>query len=67
MTRDPLTHPKFEVYPTFYIYKLLKQYARGGDVTVAAGSNYGWLSAHAAKRADGSLSLLVINKNPTAA
>lgn len=66
MERVAATDPKFEVYPTFYIYKLLKHFARGGDSVVSTESNYAMLSAHAAVRADGSLSLLVINKHPTA-
>lgn len=67
MARAAVSDPKFEVYPTFYIYKLLKHFARGGDDIVQADSNYPLLSAHAAKRRDGSLSLLVINKNPASA
>jgi alpha-L-arabinofuranosidase len=52
-------------YPTFYTAKLLKFFARGGDQIVRAGSDDKNLSAYAARRADGSLTLLVINKSPT--
>ncbi|HKA07422.1 MAG TPA: hypothetical protein VKD71_09210 [Gemmataceae bacterium] len=52
-------------YPTFYVAKLLQYFARGGDRLVPAGSDYSLLSTYAAKRADGSLSLLVINKSST--
>src|SRR6266487_846022 len=54
-------------YPTFYVAKLLQYFARGGDFLVAAGSDYSLLSPYAARRADGSLTLLVINKSAAAA
>ena len=53
-------------YPTFYVSKLLAQFARGGDTVVKATSSSTLLSAYAVKRRDGTLSLLVINKSPTA-
>jgi hypothetical protein len=53
-------------YPTFYVAKLLSRFGRGGDRLVAAASDYGLLSVHAARRGDGSLTLLAINKSPTA-
>jgi hypothetical protein len=53
-------------YPTFYIDKLLTHYARGGDTVVTASTNNLLLSAYAVKRVDGTLSVLVINKSPTA-
>jgi hypothetical protein len=53
-------------YPTFYVAKLLKYFARGGDQYVRATSNYNDLAAYATHRANGNLTLLVINKNPTA-
>ena len=52
-------------YPTFYVAKLLQYFARGGDRLVEAGSDYGLLSVYAARRADGSLTLLAINKSST--
>ena len=54
-------------YPTFYVAKLLKHFARGGDRLVAASSDFPLLAVHAARRADGALTLLAINKSPTAA
>jgi hypothetical protein len=54
-------------YPTFYTFKLLKYFARAGDRIVRAISDNKLLSAYAARRADGTLALLVINKNPAAA
>ncbi|HEY3757195.1 MAG TPA: hypothetical protein VGL42_13675 [Opitutaceae bacterium] len=53
-------------YPTYYVYKLMSHFARGGDAVVKAASSSNLLSAYAAKRGDGSLSVLVINKSPTA-
>ena len=54
-----------ELYPTYYALKLMKGFARGGDQTVTATSDYDLLSVFAAKRSNGKLSLLVINKSPT--
>lgn len=51
-------------YPTFYAEKLLKKFARGGDRILHANSDNPLLATYAARRADGSLALLVINKNP---
>jgi hypothetical protein len=53
-------------YPTFYTFKLLKYFARSGDRIVRAASENKLLSVYAARRADGTLSLLVINKSPSA-
>jgi alpha-L-arabinofuranosidase len=51
-------------YPTFYMLKLLKHFARGGDQIVRATSDHSLLSAYAARRADSTLALLLINKSP---
>jgi hypothetical protein len=55
----------YEPYPTYYIWKLLSRFARGGDTVVRATSDSALLGVYAARRADGSLSLLVINKPRT--
>jgi hypothetical protein len=52
-------------YPTFYVAKLLQHFARGGDGLVAASSDYNLLTPYAARRSDGSLTVLVINKSAT--
>jgi len=52
-------------YPTYYAAKLMQYFARPGDTVLNATSDYALLSAYAARRADGSLSLLVIHKDPT--
>lgn len=49
-------------YPTYFVKRLLQYWARGGDTIVNASTNYAKLAAYAVKRADGKLSLLVINK-----
>jgi hypothetical protein len=51
-------------YPTFYAEKLLKKFARGGDRILRANNDNPLLATYAARRANGSLALLVINKNP---
>ncbi len=56
-----------DAYPTYYVGKLLKYFARGGDHLIAAASDYPLMSVCAARRSDGSLGLLVINKSATTA
>ena len=52
-------------YPTFFVSKLLKYFARGGDRIVPATSDSLLLSVYAAQRTDGSLTLLFVNKSPS--
>ena len=54
-------------YPTFYVYKLLQQFARGGEHVIAAASDYTGVGVYAVRdhRAH-TLNLLLINKHPTA-
>ncbi len=59
---DPTSHDR---YPTYYVMKLLSNFARQGDAVVATASNSTLLSAYAVHRQDDSLSLLVINKSPS--
>jgi hypothetical protein len=58
--------PNHDPYPVYYVQKLLTHFARGGDTVVTATSGNTLLTPYAVKRKDGSLSLLVINKSPTA-
>ena len=51
-------------YPTYYTTRLLQHFARPGDTILAATSDYPLVSAYAARRRDGALTLLVINKDP---
>ena len=53
-----------DLYPTYYIHKLLSHFARGGDQIVSASSNNSLVSAYGALGADGTLVLLLINKDP---
>ena len=53
-----------DAYPSYYALQVLAGFARGGDQIVTASSDYGLLSVYAAKRSNGNLSLLVINKSP---
>lgn len=52
-------------YPVFYAEKLLQYFIRGGDSVLNASSDYLLLSDYAAQRANGALTLLVINKDVT--
>ena len=54
-------------YPTFYVNKLLKNFARGGEKVVQANSDYGSLGVYAVCGEDRSVRILVINKHPSAA
>ena len=50
-------------YPTFYAFKLMQSFARPGDTVLNATSDYALLSSYAARKADGALALLIINKH----
>jgi hypothetical protein len=52
-------------YPTFYTFKLLQWFARAGDRIVRTSSDNKLLAVYAARRINGSLALLVINKSPS--
>ena len=54
------------LYPTYHVLKMLKHFARGGDAIVAASCDDPHLSAYAARRTDGSLSLLLVNTDKSA-
>jgi len=50
-------------HPTFYAAKLMQSFARPGDTILGASSDYFLVSAYAARRASGAVSLLVLNKD----
>jgi len=50
-------------YPAFYAAKLMQSFARPGDSILNASSDYLLLSAYAARRASGAISLLVANRD----
>jgi alpha-L-arabinofuranosidase len=56
-----------DTYPTFYVERLLQNFARGGDQLVSAASDYPLLSVCAAERTNGKLTLLVVNKSSSTA
>lgn len=51
-------------HPPFYAAKLMQYFARHGDSILSANSDSLLLSAYAARRTNGELSFLTINKNP---
>ena len=51
------------LYPTYYCAKLMPHFATDGDTVVRATSDYPLLATYAVKRANGTLTLLVINKS----
>jgi alpha-N-arabinofuranosidase len=51
-------------YPAYYAMKLISKFARSGDTVVAASSSYINLTAYAVQQANGTLALLVVNKDP---
>ena len=60
-TETPVSSP----YPTYQVLKLLRQFARGGDQIVRVTTDNPLLAAYAARRTDGTLAILVINKSRT--
>jgi len=50
-------------YPTYYVARLMPQFAADGDTVVSATSDYPLLAVYSVKRTNGSLTLLVINKS----
>jgi hypothetical protein len=52
-------------YPSFYGFKMMQYFARPGDSILSATSDYLLLSAYAGHKPNGSLTLLVINKDTT--
>src|SRR5208282_3084826 len=52
-----------DTYPTYYVERLLQHFARGGDQLVSSASDYPLLGVCGAQRANGGLTLLVVNKS----
>jgi hypothetical protein len=50
-------------YPQFFTAKLMQYFIRAGDTMLNATSDYSLVSAYAARRTNGSLTMLVINKD----
>jgi len=51
------------LHPTFYAATLMQSFAQPGDTILSASSDYPLLTAYAARRANGAVSLLVLNKD----
>lgn len=51
-----------DLYPTYYVYKLLTHFARGGESVVSASSDYNALGVYATRTND-SVRVLLINKS----
>ncbi len=50
-------------YPTYYTFKLMHYFAHAGDTVLDASSDYFQLPAYSTRKADGSMAVLVVNKD----
>jgi alpha-N-arabinofuranosidase len=50
-------------HPVFYAFKLMQYFAAAGDTVLNASTDFGLLPAYAARKANGALALLVVNKD----
>ena len=55
-----------QVYPIYYAEQMLNLFAAPRDKVLTTTSTYGLLTAYSTKRADGTIRVMVINKNSTA-
>ena len=53
-----------DYYPPYYTARLMQNFIQPGDTVVGASSDYAQLTAYAARRQDGAVTLLAINKDP---
>ena len=64
---EGMISPDFkQTYPVYYVEQILNDFAQAGDGVLATTSSYNLISAFAVKRADTSLRVMIVNKNPTA-
>ncbi len=54
-------------FPVYYAIKLLSTFAKPGDQLIRAGTDNPLVSAHAVRKANGDLSVLLVNKDPDSA
>jgi len=52
------------LYPTYYMQELIQDFVQPGDTVLTAASDYALLPTYAVRRADGSLTILTVNKDP---
>ncbi|MGO8835888.1 MAG: beta strand repeat-containing protein [Limisphaerales bacterium] len=57
--------PAVNKYPTYFAFKLMQYFIQGGDSVLNPTSDYLLLPAYAAARTNGTLTVLVINKDVT--
>lgn len=50
-------------HPVFYTFKLMQYFAEPGDTILNAGTEYALLATYASRKLDGSVAVLVINKD----
>lgn len=50
-------------HPVYYTFKLMQFFAQPGDTVLNASTDYALLATYAARKADGALAVLVINKD----
>ena len=55
--------PDPNCYPSYYCMKLMRYFARGGDTVVKVTNDCQLLGTYAVRRANGSLTMLVVNKS----
>lgn len=60
-----IVSPQNDRYPVYYAMRLIQNFARSADVIYPVTTSYYRLAAFACLRGNGTLSLMVINKNPT--
>jgi hypothetical protein len=53
-----------DLYPTYYVGRLLTHFARGGEMVVPSASDYPGLAAYAVRKENQELDVLLINKSP---
>jgi len=52
-------------FPVYYVGRLMQKFVQPGDTILGANTDYPLLAGYAARRQDGAVSLLMINKDPT--
>ena len=55
--------PDANCYPSYYCMRLMQYFARGGDTVITVTNDYELLGTYAARRTNGCLTLLVVNKS----
>jgi hypothetical protein len=56
-----------QLYPSYYAEQMLNRFAAAGDTVVSGTSSYGLLTVYATQRSNGTVRVMVVNKNAVAA